>query len=125
MVEARFDGVCELVLQARDLEGMVSFYAGIGLPALSREGDRVWLDAGGRCRIGIWTPGEKEHEDRGGSHVHFALSVAPGRLEAIAERFGETGWAFEGPIEHDGGDRSIYLFDPAGNRLELWDYFQR
>jgi catechol-2,3-dioxygenase len=125
MTEAKFDGVCELVLQSEDPEGMVTFYAGLGLGTLAREGDRVWLDAGGSCRIGIWTPGKKEHADRGGSHVHFALSVAPGRLDALADRFRDTDWEFEGPVEHDGGDRSIYLFDPAGNRLELWDYFQR
>jgi hypothetical protein len=44
------------------------------------------LSVGPHCRIGIWTPGEKEHRDR--------------------------------------GDRSIYLFDPEGNRLEIWDYFR-
>jgi catechol-2,3-dioxygenase len=125
MVDARIDGVCELVLQSNGLEDMVAFYAEIGLPVLSREGDRVWIDAGGSCRIGIWTPGEREHADRGGSHVHFALSVAPGGLDAVAGRLDAVGWEFEGPIDHAGGDRSIYLFDPAGNRLELWDYFQR
>jgi hypothetical protein len=30
----------------------------------------------------------------------------------------------QGPVEHEGGDRSAYFFDPAGNRVELWDYFR-
>ena len=28
-----------------------------------------------------------------------------------------------GPVEHDGGDRSLYFEDPAGNLVEVWDFF--
>ena len=53
-----------------------------------------------------------------------------GRLErfyrglglAVLARDGDR--KVEGPIEHDGGDRSVYVFDPEGNRVELWDYFE-
>ena len=31
----------------------------------------------------------------------------------------------QGPVEHPGGDRSLYCEDPAGNVLELWDFFER
>jgi catechol-2,3-dioxygenase len=31
----------------------------------------------------------------------------------------------DGIAEHDGGDRSIYLEDPAGNIVEVWDFFAR
>ena len=47
----------------------------IALPA----GVKVWLAAGADTRLGIWSPGRKEHADRGGRHVHFALSVTRGR----------------------------------------------
>jgi hypothetical protein len=30
-----------------------------------------------------------------------------------------------GSEEHDGGDRSIYVEDPAGNIVEVWDFFAR
>lgn len=30
-----------------------------------------------------------------------------------------------GPVAHPGGDRSLYLEDPAGNVVELWDFFLR
>ena len=30
-----------------------------------------------------------------------------------------------GPVEHPGGDRSIYLEDPEGNVVEVWDFFER
>lgn len=122
-MEAAFDGICELVLESRVPERMVAFYERLGLRLLTREGDRAWLAAGPRCRIGIWPPGEQEHGDRGGRHVHFALSALDGRLDATIEWLRERAWDFEGPVTHDGGDRSVYLSDPEGNRLEIWDYF--
>ena len=36
----------------------------------------------------------------------------------------ERGVEVDGPVEHEGGDRSAYFFDPAGNRVELWDFFR-
>jgi hypothetical protein len=30
-----------------------------------------------------------------------------------------------GPIEHPGGDRSIYFEDPVGNMVEAWDFLHR
>jgi catechol-2,3-dioxygenase len=114
-------GIREMVLEATDAEGMVAFYEGLGLDEVGREPGRIWLDAGEGSRIGIWTTGEKEHRDRGGSHVHFALSLAPRELDAMVAELADAGRDFEGPIVHDGGDRSIYLFDPEGNRVELWD----
>jgi len=116
-------GICELVLEAGDLERLERFYLGLGLTPLSRDSDRVWLAAGSRCRLGIWSPGPKEHDDRGGRHVHFALSVSRGTLERITAKLRRQGIDVEGPVEHEGGDRSLYLSDPEGNRVELWDYF--
>jgi catechol-2,3-dioxygenase len=118
-------GICEMVLESTDIERMVEFYERLGLGVLLRESGRVWLDAGESARIGIWSTGEKEHRDRGGSHVHFALGIGPEGLDAMVERFGQTGQSFEGPVTHDGGDRSVYLSDPEGNRVELWDYSLR
>ena len=116
-------GICELVLETDDVEGLARFYRELGLEPISTEGDRTWLAAGERCRLGIWPPGEKEHSDRGGRHVHFALSVDHDRLDELGEELRERGVEVDGPVEHDGGDRSVYFFDPAGNRVELWDFF--
>jgi hypothetical protein len=30
-----------------------------------------------------------------------------------------------GPERHSGGDRSLYVTDPEGNVVEVWDYFGR
>ena len=119
-------GVCEVTLEASDPEMLASFYEVVfGLERLAEERDRIWLACGPNCRLGIWNPGEKEFGDRGGRHVHFALSVRPGALDDLAARLRGHDARVDGPVEHDGGDRSLYLRDPAGNVVEAWDFFER
>ena len=122
----RTQGICELTLESRDPERLARFYeSALGLPRISHEEDRIWLACGDRARLGLWRDGEKEFGDRGGRHVHFALSVAPGELDALVARLDELGHRERDPVEHDGGDRSLYLRDPEGNVVELWDFFER
>ncbi len=119
-------GVVELTLQVRDLEALEAFYTDVfGLRVLKREDDRVWLAAGERSRLGLWLPGEKEFGDEGGAHVHYAFGVEPGTLDRIVSGLRERGMDVEGPVEHPGGDRSIYVEDPEGNVVEVWDFFHR
>jgi hypothetical protein len=40
--------------------------------------------------------------------VHFAFSASPGRLDTLAERLRAVHVDVRGPVEHPGGDRSIY-----------------
>jgi catechol-2,3-dioxygenase len=119
-------GICELVLETDDVDRLQGFYEEkLGLKQLLTEDeDRVWLKIGERCRLGIWSPGEKEFSDRGGRHVHFALSVGADGLDALSTKLREQGVEVEGPVEHEGGDRSAYFSDPAGNRVEIWDFFR-
>ena len=121
------EGVCEVTLETSDRSALEAFYTSAARVkgALSREGDRIWLACGSRARLGLWTPGEKEYGDEGGRHVHFALSVPPGMLDDAYVRMRELGVGFEVPVEHSGGDRSLYCEDPAGNVLELGDFFER
>lgn len=115
---------CELTLQTTDVERSARFYAeALGLERLSEEADRIWLQIGVRARLGIWTPGEKEFGDEGGSHVHFALSVERRELHEIEGRLSEHSISAEGPVEHEGGDLSLYVEDPDGNVIELWSFF--
>lgn len=119
-------GFAELTIEVRDLEALKGFYRDIfGLRVLASEDDRVWLAAGERARLGLWLPGEKEFGDEGGRHVHFAFSVAPGGLDALGARLEAAGHPFRGPVQHDGGDRSLYVEDPEGNVVEIWDFFER
>jgi catechol-2,3-dioxygenase len=123
---AAIDGICEMTLQARDPGRLAEFYAlALGCEEIAREPDRVWLACGERARLGIWSPGSKEFGDRGGVHVHFALSCRPGAVEGMRRRLAALGVSHRGPIEHEGGDRSLYLEDPEGNVVEIWDFFRR
>jgi catechol-2,3-dioxygenase len=118
-------GLCELTLEARDLARMEAFYTEcFGLEVLAREDDRVWLACGERTRLGLWAPGPKEFGDEGGRHVHFAFSAGRGELEQILECLRAAGAGPRGPVEHPGGDESIYVEDPEGNVVEVWDYFE-
>jgi catechol-2,3-dioxygenase len=119
-------GFAELTIEVRDLEALERFYRDVfGLRILAREDDRVWLAAGDRARLGLWLPGEKEFGDEGGRHVHFAFSAGPGGLDALVARLDAAGHDYRGPIEHDGGDRSLYVEDLEGNVVEVWDFFER
>jgi catechol-2,3-dioxygenase len=119
------DSFAELTLQARDPRRLERFYReAFGFETLAREDDRVWLGVGKAARLGLWCPGPKEFGDEGGRHVHFAFSAEPGTLDELARRLrGQAG--VRGPVEHPGGDRSIYVEDPEGNTVEVWDFFRR
>lgn len=118
-------GICELTLETSDLPRLERFYrAAFGCDVISRQEDRIWLACGSSARLGIWSPGKKEFGDRGGRHVHFALSVRSGELTALCRRLDEKTIAYRGPVEHPGGDRSVYVEDPEGNVVEVWDFFE-
>jgi catechol-2,3-dioxygenase len=118
-------GFCELTLEARDPDALGDFYTDVfGWTELSRQPDRLWLECGERSRLGLWTKGPKEFGDEGGRHVHFALSVRPGELDRLVGVLIERGVDHEGPVEHEGGDRSVYFEDPEGNVVEAWDFFE-
>ena len=57
--------------------------------------------------------------------MHFAFSAAPSALDALARRLCDAGVDDVIPVEHDGGDRSLYVEDPEGNVVEVWDFFPR
>jgi catechol-2,3-dioxygenase len=118
-------GLCELTLESRQHRALARFYQDVlGLRVLAEEDDRVWLACGPKSRLGLWSVGEKEFGDRGGRHVHFAFSVSRGGLAAIAERLGQLGLSSQGPVQHEGGDESLYFEDPDGNVVEVWDFFE-
>jgi len=115
-----------MTLEVRDLEALERFYTdAFGLRVLKRDDDRVWLAVGERARLGLWLPGPKEFGDEGGRHVHYAMGAEPGALDALVGRLRGRGIAVRGPEEHPGGDRSIYVEDPEGNVVEVWDFFER
>jgi catechol-2,3-dioxygenase len=119
------DAFAELTLETRDPGLLERFYReAFGFEVPARDEDRIWLGVGERARLGLWTPGQQEFGDEGGRHVHFALSASPGTLDGLVERL-RAHASVRGPVEHPGGDRSIYPEDPEGNVVEVWDFFRR
>lgn len=120
------DGFAELTLESSDPESLADFYCrAFRCETLSREEGRIWLKVGRHARLGLWTPGAKEFGDRGGRQVHFAFRVDAGTLDSLVEHLGRMDVSVQGPVEHEGGDRSLYVEDPEGNVVEAWDFFDR
>ena len=122
-------GVTELVLECSDLQRSERFYGAIlGLPVIERWPEprpAVWFALGRHCRLGLWLPDPSGsrgiHGGRGGSHVHFALGVAREDLRAAQRQLREAGLDVEGPVSFADGDSSLYVTDPDGHVVELWD----
>ena len=116
-------GVNELVLEALDLEAAERFYAGVlGFPVISRSDERVWLMAGDRTRIGLWTPQVGIAGGRGGVHVHYAMHIAESDFGASVDRLRGQGHDPEVVEFEETDSRAAYVTDPDGNVVELWTY---
>lgn len=121
-------GLHELVLEVADLDAATRFYEEvIGLRIVQRWDDErkaVWFDMGDSTALGLWTVetgGDKAIANgRGGAHVHFALRIPRGSIDAVQRDLAERGYETE-RVEFDDGNRSLYVDDPDGNVLELMD----
>lgn len=120
-------GLFEMVLEVADLAASERFYREVlGLPLADRWEDErpgLFLSLGGESFLGLWpreTGGERAiHQGRGGAHVHFALRLPLGTLDAAQTRLEALGVAVEAGWEFGHGNRAIYLDDPDGNVVEL------
>lgn len=120
-------GLFEMVLEVADLAAAECFYHDVlGLPVAGRwEPPRpaVWLAMGRESFLGLWpreTGGTVAiHHGRGGAHVHFAIRVPIGTLDAAHVRLESLGVTVEAGWDFGGGNRAIYLDDPDGNVVEL------
>ena len=119
-------GLFEMVLEVADLAAAERFYRDvIGMPVVERWGDErpaVWLALGREAFLGLWPPESGGSAalfgGRGGKHVHFALRVPYGTLDAQRARLADQGFAV-GERDFGDGDHAIYLEDPDGNLVEL------
>lgn len=122
-------GLHEVVLEVADLEASTRFYEDlIGLRIVQRWGEdrpAVWFDMGDTSALGLWTAKAAIGalaNGRGGAHVHFALRIPQGSIDAVQARLEALGHDVL-RIEFDDGNRSVYIDDPDGNCLELMDAF--
>ncbi len=107
----------ELTLESRDHRALTRFHQeALGLPLLGGEDDRIRLACGPNDRLRLSSVGEKEFGDRGGRHVHFAFAVPHGELGIVGRRLRELGTRARGPVEHGGGDQSLYFRTPTAPR---------
>jgi catechol-2,3-dioxygenase len=101
-----------LALEAKDLDAARAFYEGrFGLSATREADDELRVPVGG-TELRLRRPADVP---RGGLHTHFAFSAAPGSLPAWRERLADLD-----PQTVDfGGYRSLYVYDPDGNCVEV------
>lgn len=119
-------GLFEMTLEVADLAASERFYREvIGLPVAARWEDErpaVWIGLGREGFLGLWPPetggAVAIYGGRGGAHVHFALRLRPGTLDATRDRLRRHGLEVE-ERDFGHGNRAIYLNDPDGNVLEL------
>jgi len=120
-------GLHELVIEVADLDASTRFYEEvIGLRIVQRWGEdrpAIWFDLGDSTALGLWTVKAAVGalaNGRGGAHVHFALRIPQGSINAVQARLEGLGYSVL-RIDFDDGNRSIYVDDPDGNCLELMD----
>lgn len=116
-------GLSELVLEVRDLARAEQFYGEILGFALKRWDPRVTAAEGNGCRIQLRLYGTPGH--RGAGPCHFAFSVEPEAVDAIAEDLKARGLLARGPMDFGEHGRAVFCFDPDGNGVEFMDYFRR
>jgi catechol 2,3-dioxygenase-like lactoylglutathione lyase family enzyme len=116
-------GLSELVLEVRDLAQAERFYGEILGFELKRWDARVTSMEAPGCRVQLRLYGTPGH--RGAGPCHYAFSVEPEDIPAIAEHLKAHGLLARGPVDFGDGGTSVFCFDPDGNEVEFMDYFRR
>jgi catechol-2,3-dioxygenase len=115
--------ISELVLEVRDLAMAEQFYGEVLGFTLRRTDPRVTFMETPGCRIHLRLYGTPGH--RGAGPCHFAFSVEPEEIPAIAEHLKARGLLARGPVDFGGDGMAVFCFDPDGNEVEFQDYFRR
>ena len=103
-----------LALEVKHLTPVVDFYRDHLDVAAEHTGDReVALDVGGDAELRLRRP---DGVPRGGLHTHYALSCPAAAYDAWYDRLADS---FDLQEVEFGGMRSLYLYDPAGNCVEI------
>ena len=105
-------GLRWLALEAKYLDRAREFYGSrLGLP-VRENGGEVTVEAGDH-RLVLREPGDVP---RGGLHTHFAFATPPDRYDEWYDRLASD----SDLVEHQfGSARSLYLYDPDGNCVEI------
>jgi catechol-2,3-dioxygenase len=118
-------GLCELTLEAHDPACLADFYRRVfGWDEVSTQPDRIGLACGDRSRLGLWTNGRRSSATRVDAMCTSPFLCIPASATCWFKPLAAVGVDYHGPVEHDGGDRSVYFEDPEGNVVEAWDFFE-
>lgn len=117
-----------MVFNVKDLDVAVDFYTRVvGMKVSMRFEDRrmAFLSFGDRLGdVRLFEQGEQYPHDRhwhGFNHVAFLPDGGEEALEALHQRLIDQGANIEGTEEFAGGrHKSVYFYDPDGNRLEFY-----
>ncbi|PCR91537.1 VOC family protein [Natrinema ejinorense] len=106
-------GLAWLALEAKSLESAREFYAErLGLTVRER-GDRELAFAAGDTDLVVRRP---DGLPRGGLHTHYAFSIPDAEYDEWWSRLGDD---YDLEEAQFGPTRSLYLYDPDGNCVEL------
>ena len=117
-------GLSELVLEVRDLAKAEQFYSevlGFELKRAAFSDPRVTVVEAPGCRLQLRLYGTPGH--RGAGPCHFAFSVEPDAIPAIAEYLKAQNLLAR-VLDGERGT-AVFCFDPDGNEVEFMDYFRR
>jgi catechol 2,3-dioxygenase len=117
-----------LVFNVADLDKAVTFYTEVvGMKQVLRFEDRrmAFLSFGDRHHdIGLFEVGGTAEHDRqwhGFNHLAMEYEGGPDILDQLHERLKDQGARIDNVEGHNGGrHKSVYFFDPDGNRLEFY-----
>lgn len=121
----RIRQIKETCIYAEDLDRMKEFYAGkLGLEVISFvPGKHIFFRAGSSVLL-CFNPGDSRHKESPPAHYstgkyHFAFEVEPEDYQWQKNEVLKHGIAITDEVTWDGGQRSFYFEDPAGNVLEI------
>ena len=113
---ARINKVAHVVLNVADVEASTKFYSeALGMEVMS------FLSFGAQHHdIALFrAPEGLEHSERGLTHVAMQIEGGVEELNQLYQRLVDCGATIGGMFEHN-VSKSVYFFDPDGNRLEIF-----
>jgi catechol-2,3-dioxygenase len=121
---AKVNKVGHVVLNVRDLDASVKFYTeGLGMDLMSRNQERhkAFLSFGTQHHdIALFkAPEGAERGELGLNHIAMQIEGGEEELRQIYGRVVNASARIDRTTDH-GLTRSVYFFDPDGNRLEIF-----
>ena len=121
---AKINKIAHVVLNVRDPETSVKFYTealGMELMTFNKEHQTAFLSFGEQHHdIALFkAPAGLERSELGMNHIAMQIEGGEEELRQLYSRLTKMGASIDRTTDH-GLTRSVYFFDPDGNRLEIF-----